>query len=643
MCGIAGIVDPQGVSRDALQGMMQVLRHRGPDDEGMLLKGCVGFGHRRLSIIDPETGQQPMSNADGTVWICFNGEIYNYRELRAELEPHCSFATNSDTEVILRLYERYGEACVTRLRGMFAFAIYDHARRKLFAARDHLGQKPFYYHHDADTLLFASEIKGLLAAKPALREMDPNALYEYLTVRIVAPPRSMFRAVRKLPPAHTLTFENGQVEVKRFWSLDFNRKLSLSFDEATDELERRFLESVKYHMVSDVEVGAFLSGGLDSSLIVAMMSKVSENPITTFSGDVPYERYSELPYANLVSQRFGTNHHPLTIEPSLVRMLPKQVWHLDEPSDPLSLCVYHLSELASKHLKVVLGGDGGDELFGGYDRYYGNSYASYLALLPQAVRKRVLEPLLGLMPAGFWYRSVSHKLRWILDMSYHRDGSRYAKSLSYFYFSDRYRDSLYTEKFRSEVAAFDPEGSIKQYFDTDNASELVDRMLHSDSMIRMPDHPVMIQDRMTMAHGLEARAPFLDHKLAEFCAQLPPRFKVKRNKLRRIEQELGRRHLPAELSRRKKQGFSSALPYLLADEFRTLYDVLLSQSRLVAEGILHKAAIDELLKAHLEHRADHGNRLWLLCNSEIWYRMFIDGESVDALQETLMRGSADRS
>jgi len=635
MCGICGYITPEGASEDAVDRMASAIAHRGPDGQGIFTRGPVGLGHRRLSIIDLEGGRQPMSNEDDSIWITFNGEIYNYREIRRGLEARHRFKTQSDTEVILHLYEEKGEKCLDDLRGMFAFAIHDFRESKLLVARDHLGQKPLYYHHDGDHFSFASEIKAHLALKPVLAAMDETALYEYLTLRIIAPPRSMFRKIRKLPPAHFLVFQDGKITIERYWHLRYEPKRQGDFRSTVEELERQMMSTVRYHLVSDVPVGAFLSGGMDSSLIVAMMSRYAKEPINTFSGDVPYKGFSELPYAKMVSDRYGTIGHNLTINPSLIRTLPELVCHLDEPSDPLSVCMYHISELARKEVKVVLGGDGGDELFGGYDRYYGNAYVSWYALLPEFLRTQVMGRLLKHLSEGFWYRSFSHKLRWFHQLSFYEGAERYSKSLGYFYFANGRGSSLYTEGFRKSVAWFDPEGCIKDCFNSDNATELVDKMLYADTMIRMPDHPVMILDRMTMAHGLEARAPFLDHKLVEFCASIPPEYKVLRSRLRYIQVELAKKYLPPAVIDRKKQGFSSPLTYLLADEFRFLYKTFLKDSRLVSKGYLNPSVVNSMLKEHLEKKSDHGQRLWLLCNAEIWYRMYIEGMKKKELQQVL--------
>lgn len=635
MCGITGYISSGVVKHEEIKIMNSQISHRGPDDEGIFIRDNVGFGHRRLSIIDLGSGQQPMSNSDGSVWITFNGEIYNYRDIRKKLEGKCKFKTNSDTEVIIHLYEEKGIDCLSELRGMFAFAIYDFNKQRFFAARDHLGQKPFYYWNNENEFAFSSEIKGLLALKPELKEMDINALYEYLTVRIITPPRSMFKSIRKLPPAHYLIFENGKLIVERYWSLNYEPKLKEDFDSVTGMLEEQIKESVKYHLVSDVPVGAFLSGGMDSSIVVALMSGMSDKPVKTFSGDVPYKNFSEIEYARLVSEKYKTESHELKFVPSLIKTLPEIIWHMDEPSDSLSIAMYYIAELARREVKVVLGGEGGDELFGGYDRYYGNVYASFYALIPEFFRKTVLKKTLDILPEGFWYQSLSHKLKWIHEISFYRDGERYSRSLSYFYFSNGYFNDIFTNEYQKNIVAFDPEQSIKTYFDSNNAKELIDKMLHSDSMIRMPDHPVMILDRMTMAHGLESRAPFLDHKLAEFCAKIPPSFKIKGRKRRLIEIEIAKKYLPSELITRKKQGFASPITYLLQDEYKILYKKFLSRSRLVEENYLKGTAIKKLLEEHLDKRADHGQRLWLLLNSEIWYRMFIDGMNRDELRNIL--------
>jgi asparagine synthase (glutamine-hydrolysing) len=567
-----------------------------------------------------------------------NGEIYNYRKLRQDLVARGHrFKTQTDTEVIVHLYEEYGTDCVKQLRGMFAFAVWDEKRQSLYAARDHLGQKPFFFVQRGSTLAFASEIKALLALDPSLAEMDREALDQYLTLRIIAPPLTMFRLIRKLPPAHMLTFDDQRgLQIERYWDLHYEPKLSGSDDELTDDLEARLVECIKDHMVSDVPVGAFLSGGLDSTLVVALLMKhVASAPIQTFSIGLPYGAFDEAPYARMVAERYGTSHHEKTIVPSLVDTLPKLVWHLDEPSDSLSICSYLIAQMAREHVKVVLGGDGGDELFGGYDRYYGNQYASYYALVPLPIRRYVIGPLLNGVSDGTWYKSKAHQLKWLHRLSFLEGGARYAKSLGYFYFDSTLRQELYGTAMNGVLGSCHPEAKIEEAFNRADASHVVDRMLYADSQIRLPDHPVMILDRMTMAHGLEARSPFMDHKIAEFAAQLPMRLKVRGRSLRYIQKRLAERYLPKALLDRPKQGFSSALPYMLHDEYRFLFNLFLRESYMARDGVFFQKKVNHILDEHLAGKADHGNRLWLLLNSEVWYRMFIGGSSIDKLSEEI--------
>ena len=629
MCGVAGIVGARDQDDADIGVMLRALAHRGPDGEGIYSAGNVVLGHRRLSIIDLEGGRQPLRNAAGTIWLVCNGEIYNYVELRRHLEGRGhQFVTHSDCEVIIGLYEAYGDELLQHLRGMFAFALWDVRKQRLLAARDHLGQKPFFYIAQPNRFAFGSEIKALLALDPGLRQLNLRALDQYLALRIIAPPLTMFRGVAKLPPGHLLVLERGgQPIVRPYWDLRFEPKIEASEEQLIDELDERIVEALRLHMVSDVPVGAFLSGGLDSSLLVAMLVKrVGVRDLPTFTIGLPYKHFDEAPHARQVAARYHTQHHEWSIRPSLKELLPELVWHLDEPSDPLSLCAYHVARLAREHVKVVIGGDGGDELFGGYDRYYGNIYAGYYSKVPAPVRRQLLGPALMRIPAAGWYKSVGHQLQWLHRLSFLSGSERYAASLSYFYFDRAHRNSIFSESSNAELASADAEAALKMPFDA-LAGEMVDRMLYADSKVRLPDHPVMITDRMTMAHGLEARSPFMDHRLAEYAARLPWTLKVRGRRLRYIQRKLAARYLPTEILARSKQGFSSALPYILKDEYRELYSRYLRDSELVRAGVLADAPIQRLLEEHLSGRMDHGNRLWLLINSEIWYRMMILGQS----------------
>lgn len=629
MCGIAGIVGALEPAGADMRRMLRALEHRGPDGEGVHSDGYAVLGHRRLSIIDLEGGRQPLHNVEKTIWLVCNGEIYNYRELRAKLvaDGH-QFVTHSDCEVIIGLYERYGDALLDHLRGMFAFALWDTRKQRLLAARDHLGQKPLFYVDQADRFAFGSEIKSLLALDSSLSTLNLQALEQYLALRLIGPPLTMFKGVCKLPPGHLLTLERGaRPQIRAYWDLQFEPKIQGTEEDLIDELDEHIVESLRLHMVSDVRVGAFLSGGLDSSLLVAMLAKrVGVKELPTFTIGLPYQRYDEAPYARAVAEMYGTEHHERTLSLNLTGLLPDLIWHLDEPSDPLSLCAYQVARFARETVKVVIGGDGGDELFGGYDRYYGNLYAGYYSRVPAALRRHVLGPALSLVPASGWYKSAGHQMRWLHRLSFLSGGERYAASLSYFYFDSAMRDQLLSPGARAELAGFDPELVLKAPFDRLQGDSL-DRMLYADSKVRLPDHPVMISDRMSMAHGLEARSPFMDHRLAEFAARLSSSLKVRGRSLRYIQRKLAARYLSPEILARPKQGFSSALPYVLRDEYKKLYDHYLRDSALVQAGVFERKAIDALLASHLAGHEDHGNRLWLLINTEVWYRMRILGES----------------
>ncbi len=640
MCGIAGIVDQArnpAVGR-AMDRMLAALAHRGPDDVGAIQDGAGTLGQRRLSIIDLAGGRQPISNARGDRHVVCNGEIYNWRELRKMLEGRgYRFRTGSDTEVILHLYEEYGTGCLQHLRGMFAFAIWDSRDNRLFAARDHLGQKPLFYTFRNGRLLFASEIKALTTVDDGLRKLSPQALDQYLALRIVCPPKTMFQDISKLPPAHYLLYQPGlEPETRRYWDLDFTEKTEAGEAEQLDELQALLLDTLRHHMVSDVPVGALLSGGLDSSLIVAMLCRdLGVRGLPTFTVGIPHPRFNEAADAKRVADLFDTEHHELTTVPSVAGNLPEVAYHLDEPSDPLSVCTWTVSKLAREFVKVALGGDGGDELFGGYDRYYGNLYADRYARVPALLRRNVAGPLLSALPDGAWYKARSHQLKWLHELSFLAGGRRYARSLSYFQFTPELRRELYTVRMFDLLREADAEADMLGYYDGALAESPLDRMLYTDTRSRLPDHPVMISDRMSMAFGLEVRSPFMDHRLAEFCASLPPRSKVRGRSLRYLQRKLAARYLPPATIDKPKQGFSSALPYLLKGEYKKVFRAMLPQSRLVAEGYLAAKPIEALLTAHLDDTRDHANRLWLLASLEAWYRIHIDGQDVSELRQVL--------
>jgi asparagine synthase (glutamine-hydrolysing) len=638
MCGIAGIINADLQRDQALKRMLVALEHRGPDGEGIYHDSCATLGHRRLSIIDLAGGQQPLYNADRSLVLVCNGEIYNYRELRRRLEQEGHrFLTHSDCEVILGLYERLGDRLLDHLRGMFAFALWDVKRRRLLAARDHLGQKPFFYSFGEQGFAFASEIKGLRALDRRRQRMNLAALDQYLGLRLIEAPLTMFEGIHKLPPGHLLTLQAGAApQIRRYWQLQQEPKLTGSEESLTDELQAKLEQTLRLHMESDVPVGAFLSGGMDSSLLVAMLSRnLKVDKLPTFTMGLNYQRFDEAPAARAVAKLFKTDHHEERVQPEIASHLPDLVCALDEPSDPLSLCTWLLAKFTRQHVKVVIGGDGGDELFGGYDRYYGNLYASHYSRVPEALRRKLLAPAMAMIPESGWYKSLGHQLRWLHHLSFHSGAARYAASLNYFYFDRERRQKLFTREVQQRWPNLDAEAAIRRPYEESQGGDL-DRMLYADSMVRLPNHPVMITDRICMAHGLEARSPFMDHELASFAARLPATMKVRGGTLRYIQRKLAARYLPPEVLDRPKQGFSSALPYLLQKEYTRLYRTCLRQSQLVHDHVLERNAIAQLVDEHTSKRADHGNRLWLLINAEIWYRMCILGQSKEDLRHELM-------
>lgn len=637
MCGFAAIVSTAEHRGATLRRMLGALRHRGPDGEGVHDGPFVTLGHRRLSIIDLAGGAQPLHDARGRYWLVCNGEIYNYRALRRRFEQEgYRFLTQSDCEVILPLYERYGRGLLDHLRGMFAFALWDVERRELLAARDHLGQKPLYYTCDDRGFACASEIKALLAADDRPPRMSLAALDQYFALRLIDAPLSMYEGIHKLPPGHSLTVRlGGKPEVQAYWDLRQAPRIEGSEPALLDALEARIEEALRLHLVSDVPVGAFLSGGMDSSLLVAMISRrLGVKRLPTFTMGLDYARFDEAPAAREVARLCATAHHEDRMVPSIAATLPDVVHALDEPSDPLSVCTWMLARFARRHVKVVIGGDGGDELFGGYDRYYGNLFAEHVGRIPAAVRSALLKPAFALFPEAGWYKSVGHRLRWLHQLAMHHGSSRYAASLSYFYFDRERRRALFAAPLREQWQTLDAEAAIRRPYEAAPGGPL-ERMLYADSKVRLPNHPVMITDRICMAHGLEVRSPFMDHELAQFAARLPPAMKVRGSTLRYLQRRLAARYLPAHLVNRPKQGFSSAIPYLLQAEYPRLYSALLADSRLAAHGIVDAAAVHRLAAEHTARRADHGNRLWLLLNAELWYRMAILRQSREELSRTL--------
>ncbi len=640
MCGICGGLDPAGFDRRDLEAMSGALRHRGPDDEGHRTDGPLGLGFRRLAVIDLAHGNQPIPNEDGTVWVVFNGEIYNFRELRRKLEAGGHrFSTDTDTEVLVHLYEELGEDCVRRLRGMFAFAIWDgrRGRARLFLARDRIGQKPLFYHHAGGRFLFASEAKGLLAHPAVEAGLDATALHEYLALRFVPSPRSMFEGIRALPPAHTATLEDGRLRIRRYWDHGYVPKWRADEAELTDRLEELLRDAVRSHMVSDVRLGTFLSGGIDSGLMSALAVEEEAAGLPAFSIGSRSESFDELPLARRVAEHLGMDHHVERVEPDIVSLLPEMVHHLDMPGDPIAACQYHVARMASRHVKVAVGGDGGDELFAGYDRFAGFGYVDYYAALPEGLRRRVLGPLLDRLPDSSAYKSTVSKLRWLHELSFSEDAERYARTTTYFRFDRRRMDELYGPTLRSLLEEVDPRRAVLEAFAAADSDELLDRMLQADVATRLPEHLLVLVDRMTMAHSLEGRLPMLDHPVVEFAARLPVDAKLRGRTLKYLLRKVAERHLPEEVTEAPKQGFMFPIARWLREDLRECVRPLLLESRLVEEGFFRREALEALLDEHQSGRVDHHHRLWMLLNLEVWYREYLGGDTVEELAAEMRR------
>jgi asparagine synthase (glutamine-hydrolysing) len=633
MCGICGKVffdAGRSVTEPELRLMASTLSHRGPDGEGVWVDGNVGLAHRRLAIIDLRAvAGQPMSNEDGTVWITFNGEIYNFQELRADLEARGhSFRTNSDTEVIVHAYEEYGRECLQRLRGMFAFAIWDARRRTLFLARDRVGKKPLFYSIDHDRFVFGSEIKAILADRSVPIEPDPIAIDHYLALQYIPSPLTAFQGVRKLPAAHWLELREGKIEIGRYWKLRYMPKRNITLSEAIAELQWQIAEAVRLRLVSDVPLGAFLSGGIDSSAVVASMAQAMDSPVRTFCVGFEEAAFDERPFARMVAGRYGTDHTELVVKASVIDILPRLIWHYDEPfGDSSAVPSYAIAELTRQHVTVVLNGDGGDENFAGYDRYVVNRRAHRGDLVPLWARRKIAG-MIRHLPADWRRRQPLLKFETVAEAMARQPERRYARWISHFAVEERQR--LYTDAFSAVVAGSDPEGLFVETYGQSDALDWTDATLDVDVNLYLTDDLLVKMDRATMAHSLEARSPFLDHVLMEFVASLPPAFKLSGSQKKRLLKATLRGLLPDIVLDRPKMGFSVPLAGWFREELREMaYDILLSP-RAVQRGYFQPKVVARLLDEHCRRQEDHAEDLWDLLVLELWHRTFIDGEGFGA-------------
>ena len=624
MCGIFGVLHFDGgpVERASLKAMAQLTVHRGPDDEGFHLAGPCGIGMRRLSIIDLEGGHQPLVNADGSLALVCNGEIYNFRELRRELEAlgH-RFATRSDSEVLLHGYTQWGDEVVQRLNGMYGFALWDARRGRLIVGRDRLGIKPIYLYRDAKRLAFASEAKALLALPGVGAQVDPAALSSYLNLGYVAAPASLFKGITKLPPATLMSVEGLLVKEKRYWRLPQRTDSQISEAEWIERTRTRLDEAVRMQMVSDVPIGAFLSGGIDSSTVVGLMAAHSDRPIRTYSigfkGTAADAYYNELPYARRVAELFRTEHHEILVRPDTAALLPRLLWHLDEPiADSAFITTYLVSEFARREVTVILSGVGGDELFGGYRRYLGEHYQGYFERLPAWMRR-------GATAAGRRLPGDRHSP--LFNLSRLAKGFLQGTALP---FEERYRS--YVEVFPQEDVAqlVRVQGSapdrIGEAFRGAGGADALNRMLAVDAETQLPDDLLMLTDKMSMAASLECRVPLLDHELAELAARMPQSVKIRGGRLKHVMKEAVSSLLPAEILERSKRGFGTPMGAWLKGELAPLLHELLSEASIEARGLLDPAPVRELIGRHDANRVDGTDRLLALMNLEIWARLYLD-------------------
>ncbi len=627
MCGIAGrynFASGLPVDHSMIQRMCDLIAHRGPDGDGVWTDGPVGLGHRRLAVIDlSAAGKQPMTAEGGDLTITFNGEIYNFPELRRDLEARGHhFRSRTDTEVMLAAYREWGVDCLARFRGMFAFALWDEPRRRLFIARDRVGKKPLHYWQDSNGLAFASEPKAFLGDPSFHPEPDLEAISAYLTYQYVPSPLSAFKGVRKLPPAHYMLVENGRVSVERYWKLSYATKRHLSEDEARGELLDRLREAVRLRLISDVPLGAFLSGGIDSSAVVALMAELSDTPVKTFSIGFDEKEFDELPYARLVAERYATDHHEFIVRPNATEIFPHLVWHYNEPyADASGIPTYYLSQLARRHVTVALNGDAGDENFAGYRRYLTAAPGQRFDRLPKAVR-RAVAGVARVAPAPAQSDSLAYRgRRWLRRLSDTPEG-RYSRKLTIF--DPDLRLEVCSPGFVDATGGAPGPQFLTNAFAASDALDMVDAQLDVDVSYYLSDCLLVKVDIATMAHGLEGRSPMLDHEFMEFAAGLPSALKLRGTTTKYILKQAVRGLLPTEIIDRPKKGFSVPLELWFRNELRELSGDLLLDGRLAQRGYFKPEAVRRMLEEHWGGTREWQNQLWSLLMLESWHRMFID-------------------
>jgi asparagine synthase (glutamine-hydrolysing) len=624
VCGIAGKLSARAdVPEELAVEMCATLRHRGPDSRGSFSDGRAALGIQRLAIIDVAHGDQPIYSEDGSVVVVHNGEIYNYRELREDLVARGHrFATESDTEVIVHLYEDLGEDCVSELRGMFAFALWDRRRGRALIARDRLGKKPLFYTERDGELWFGSETKAIVRDPDVSREVDFAAIDRYLHYQYVPAPHSAFRALRKLPPAHALVWQDGSSTLRRYWKPTFAPKLEMPREELAELIRDELLEATRLRLRSDVPLGALLSGGVDSSAVVAAVARVSTRQLKTFSIGFREETHDESPYAREVAELYGTDHHELIVEPEIADLLPRLAWHYGEPfADHSAIPSFALAEITRQHVTVALNGDGGDEAFGGYERYSLAQMADAAGRLPAPLWNSAAAAL-GRAGVPMETSSRASQLRRAFVLFAQEPWRRYANYVAYFRAEQRHR--LYTPQFRS---ALDEDGALEVVgaaYRASDAADGIERLLDVDLHTYLPGDLLVKMDIATMAHSLEVRSPFLDQRIVELAARIPRSEKVSGRHRKRILRHALRPWLPDAILDRPKQGFAVPLIEWFRGPLRGVPGEILLDPTAVGRGIFEEREIEALIADHVAGRANNARRLWALIQLELWLRTFVD-------------------
>jgi asparagine synthase (glutamine-hydrolysing) len=626
VCGIAGIVRSDGapVDRELVARMNEAIRHRGPDEDGFYFSEGVGLGMRRLSIIDLKSGQQPIHNQDSTAWIVFNGEIYNYRELRGQLEKlgH-RFYTDSDTEAIVAAYDHYGTDCPRYLRGMFAFAIWDERTKSLFLARDRVGKKPLLYAQLDGELVFGSEFTAVLAHPRVSRDVDFEAIHHYLSFICVPAPLTAYRSIRKLEPGHTLLWRNGEIKTERYWQLDFSKKQNIREQEAGERAVELLRDAVRVRLMSEVPLGAFLSGGIDSSAVVALMAQESSEKIKTFAIGFDEQDFSELHHARRVAEHVGADHHEFIVRPDAMEVLPTLVEHYGEPfADSSAIPSYYVSKETRKYVTVALNGDGGDECFAGYQRYAAMSIAQKYANLPATLRDSVIANVVGALPGFDARQNPLRKAKRFIAAASLPPVERYLRWVSAF--DNAAKQDLYSEAFRHDTASFRSASILEPWFAKANGAGIVDASLLADTMTYLPNDLLVKMDIASMAVSLEARSPFLDHHLMEFAAGLPEKLKLRRLTTKYLLKRVLRKLVPAENLTRSKMGFGVPIGHWFRGAMQPFLRETLLAEKALGRGLFRPEKVRELIDSHVTAKADHSHRLWSLLMLELWYQRFID-------------------